>query len=118
MHAHEMYAHEMQAREVHLHETHARETHAREIHAHEVHASEMIVSGLHRHRRYRRFLPTRVWPERVGTLPASVVSIANTVVATLSPIDTRHTNMTESPFSHKIKARRGFGWRFSDRGGF
>jgi hypothetical protein len=51
------------------------EVHAREVHAHEVHASEMIVSGLHRHRRYRRFLPTRVQPEGVGTLPASTGKI-------------------------------------------
>ena len=56
---------------VHPHEMHAHEVHAREIHAHEMQACEMIVSGLRRHRRYRRFLPTRVWPERVGTLPAS-----------------------------------------------
>jgi len=28
-----------------------------------------IVSGLHGHRRYRRFLPTRVWPVRVGRPP-------------------------------------------------
>ena len=72
-HAHEVYAHEVHAREVHAYEVHAhkvyaRGVHAREIHAHEVHASEMIVSGLHRHRRYRRFLPTRVWPEQVDTL--------------------------------------------------
>jgi hypothetical protein len=54
------------AREVHGHEVHTRD-----MHAHEVHACEMIVSGLHRHRRYRRFLP-----ERLGTLPASVPSSA------------------------------------------
>jgi hypothetical protein len=36
------------------------EVYACEVHGHEVHACEMIVSGLHRHRRYRRFSPTRV----------------------------------------------------------
>ena len=54
---------------VHVYEVYAHEVRAHEINAHEVHASEMIVSGLHRHRRYRRFLPTRVWPVRVGRPP-------------------------------------------------
>jgi hypothetical protein len=49
----EMHAYEMHANEVYPHEMHTRK-----IHAHEVHACEMIVSGLHRHRRYRLFLPT------------------------------------------------------------
>jgi hypothetical protein len=48
---------------------HGHEVYARDMHAHEVHACEMIVSGLHHHRRYRRFLPTKVWPERVGRPP-------------------------------------------------
>jgi hypothetical protein len=56
-----MHAREMHAREMHAHEVHAYEVHAREIDAHKVHASEMIVSGLHRHRRYRRFLPIKVY---------------------------------------------------------
>src|ERR1700756_3545148 len=71
MHANEVHPHEMHAREMHAHEVHAYEVHAHKVHAREVHAREMIVSGLHRHRRYRRFLPTRVWPVRVGRHPAS-----------------------------------------------
>jgi len=69
VHAYEVYGHEVYAREVHAHEVHARD-----MHAHEVYACEMIVLGLHRHRRYRRFLPTRVWLVRVGTLPERQVS--------------------------------------------
>jgi hypothetical protein len=72
VHAHEVHAYEVHGHEVYAREVHAHEVHARDIHAHEVHACEMIVSGLHGHRRYRRFLPTRVWPERVGALPASL----------------------------------------------
>ena len=71
VHAHGTHAHKMHAREMHAHEVHAYKVHAHKVHAREVRASETIVSGLHRHRRYRRFLPTRVWPERVGTFPAS-----------------------------------------------
>jgi hypothetical protein len=71
-----MHAREVHAYEVHAHKVHAREVHAREIHAHGVHASEMIVSGLHCHRRYRRFLPIRVWPERDGAFPASAAEAA------------------------------------------
>ena len=76
MHACEVHAHEVHAYEVHGHEVYAREVHghevqARDMHAQEVHACEMIVSGLHHHRRYRRFLPTRVWPVRSAALPAS-----------------------------------------------
>jgi hypothetical protein len=65
----EVYAREVHGHEVHARDMHGHEVHARDMHAYEVHACEMIVSGLHRHRRYRRFSPTRVWLERVGTLP-------------------------------------------------
>ena len=86
-----MYAHEVHAYEVHAHKVQACEAHthkvqAREINAHEVHASEMIVSGLHRHRRYRRFLPTRVWPVRIGTLPASVGYMSPTCATQYAPL--------------------------------
>ena len=78
MHAREMHAHEVHAYEVHAHKVHAREVHAREIYAHEVYASEMIVSGLHRHRRYRRFLPMYNPMARAGR-PPSLLARANCV---------------------------------------
>jgi hypothetical protein len=39
------------------------------VHLVGVYVPDNIVSGLHRHRRYRRFLPTRVQPKRVANPP-------------------------------------------------
>jgi hypothetical protein len=94
VYAHEVHAYELHAHEVHTHDVHAREVHAREIHAHDVHASEMIVSGLHRHRRYRRFLPTRVWLVRVGTLPASMGAKYRHMILVTSPRSRRLCSLT------------------------
>jgi hypothetical protein len=110
MHAREMHAHEVHAYEVHAHKIDARKVHAHEIHAHEVHASEMIVSGLHRHRRYRWFLPTRVWPERVGPLPTSAGETTGSRTEHNHP-QSNGLSIEESPQQHRSPPTSSRLWR-------